>query len=432
MRFNQRLVELILAISDWLVVGGSLWLAYWWRQKVLVYWYEPIQPWWVYVWLMVGSWLVVWVVAKMKGLYDWRLVFKKNIGEYFWRVWEVGFLLGLLLMSGSYLVKYDFSRVVVVVWWGLVLVLWPIARLWLGKWLRKRFDYYVLVVGKNRMAKRLVQSLKEEIGNQVIKIKTVKRLPYRVKGYDEVVVVEPGLGVDRVLNWFRKHKDEIKELGIGLNFFPKIFNDPRLHLDYDRLPRLSVGKKRWWYDKVKRVMDIVVGLGLLIASLPVMVVVGLVVGVLSRRFPVIGLERIGWQGKPFKMYKFLTMKGKPQAAKSPNTGNDPRIYWWGRFLRRSSLDELPQLFNVVKGDMSLVGPRPEMRMEVDKYKPWQRIRLEVKPGLTGLWQILGRKDLPLNKNLQYDLYYVANVSLGLDLMILFKTPWVVMKGKGAY
>ena len=101
-------------------------------------------------------------------------------------------------------------------------------------------------------------------------------------------------------------------------------------------------------------------------------------------------------------------------------------------VRRTSLDELPQLLNVLRGEMSLVGPRPEMPFIVSQYNDWQRIRLSIKPGLTGLWQILGRKDLYLHENLEYDFFYIKNQSLLLDLIILLKTIPAVLKGKGAY
>ncbi|MBI3361009.1 MAG: sugar transferase, partial [Chloroflexi bacterium] len=114
------------------------------------------------------------------------------------------------------------------------------------------------------------------------------------------------------------------------------------------------------------------------------------------------------------------------------TPDDTRVTRMGRFLRRTSLDELPQLFNVLKGEMSLVGPRPEMQFIVEGYEPWQRGRLAVPPGITGWWQVSGRSNLPMHLNTQYDLYYIRNYSLWLDLMILWKTVGVVIRGQGAY
>jgi lipopolysaccharide/colanic/teichoic acid biosynthesis glycosyltransferase len=122
----------------------------------------------------------------------------------------------------------------------------------------------------------------------------------------------------------------------------------------------------------------------------------------------------------------------PPFSESPKNEDDPRITKFGRFLRRTSLDELPQLINVIKGEMSLVGPRPEMPFIVERYSKWERKRLDVKPGITGLWQILGRKNLPLQENIHYDFYYIKNRSIVLDFMILLKTIPAVLRRKGAY
>jgi lipopolysaccharide/colanic/teichoic acid biosynthesis glycosyltransferase len=112
--------------------------------------------------------------------------------------------------------------------------------------------------------------------------------------------------------------------------------------------------------------------------------------------------------------------------------DDPRVTSVGRLLRRFSLDELPQLFNVLAGSMSLVGPRPELPYLAEKYEPWQRQRFDVLPGITGWWQINSRSDKPMQLHIEDDLYYIQNYSIWLDLRILVRTIWVVLSGKGAY
>jgi len=155
-------------------------------------------------------------------------------------------------------------------------------------------------------------------------------------------------------------------------------------------------------------------------------------------------RRVGENGKLFDMLKFRTMVQnaddlKDQIVKVDEKGHmfhklrdDPRITRVGKFLRRTSMDEWPQLFNVIKGEMSLVGPRPEMPWLVEKYELWQRKRFAVPQGMTGWWQINGRSDKPMHLNTQDDLYYVQHYSIWLDLQILFKTAWVVLRGKGAF
>ena len=150
--------------------------------------------------------------------------------------------------------------------------------------------------------------------------------------------------------------------------------------------------------------------------------------------PVFFLQtRIGKDGRPFRMIKFRTMHLEASGdAPAPSQRDDPRITNIGRWLRRYSLDELPQVINVLKGEMSMVGPRPEMPFIVDKYGPMERERLRVKPGLTGLWQISYARGEAIHDNIDYDIYYIENQSLLLDFMILNLTLFAVVKGTGAY
>jgi lipopolysaccharide/colanic/teichoic acid biosynthesis glycosyltransferase len=155
-------------------------------------------------------------------------------------------------------------------------------------------------------------------------------------------------------------------------------------------------------------------------------------------------KRVGENGRLFEMLKFRTMirnaeQLQGQVEKLDSNGNlihktkdDPRVTRVGRMLRRLSLDELPQLFNVMAGTMSLVGPRPEMPYLVEKYQPWQRKRFAIPPGLTGWWQVSGRSDKPMHLHTEDDLYYIQNYSIWLDLQIIVRTIWVVLIGKGSY
>lgn len=185
------------------------------------------------------------------------------------------------------------------------------------------------------------------------------------------------------------------------------------------------------YPAVKRGMDIMLGcVGMLIFALlygPIAVAIKL-----DSPGPVIfAQQRIGQGGRPFTVYKFRTMhlNANPYDVK-PLTDQDERITRVGRWLRRTSLDEWPQFINVLKGEMSMVGPRPEQPFLVERYQPWQQRRLVVKPGLTGWWQVNGRPH-PMSEHVEYDLYYVDHQSLRLDLMILVRTFGAIISGKGA-
>jgi exopolysaccharide biosynthesis polyprenyl glycosylphosphotransferase len=195
----------------------------------------------------------------------------------------------------------------------------------------------------------------------------------------------------------------------------------------------------------KRLLDIVLsGMMLLLAS-PLILLVAFAIKLDTPDGSVLFVQqRVGENGRVFGMYKFRSMvpnadqllhtvsKVDGQGKRIFKFKNDPRITRIGRLIRRTSLDELPQLFNVLKGDMSLVGPRPELPWLVQDYEPWQLTRFAVPQGITGWWQVNGRSDKPMHLNTEDDIYYVQNYSLWMDVYILLKTPWVVLRGKGAY
>lgn len=195
---------------------------------------------------------------------------------------------------------------------------------------------------------------------------------------------------------------------------------------------------------LKRMFDVVVGTLLFAIALPVMVIVGFLVRVTSRGPALFRQERVGKGGRPFVMYKFRSMvQGAEELHEQlvQESGSDtvlfklredPRVTAVGRILRRWALDELPQLWNVVKGDMSLVGPRPALPGETARYTNRLRTRLQVKPGLTGLWQVNGRHELPFADYIRYDLFYVENWSLGLDLYVIGKTLPALLARRGSY
>lgn len=212
----------------------------------------------------------------------------------------------------------------------------------------------------------------------------------------------------------------------------KVFNvssDGLAFLEGQRL-RKSTGLV---YYAVKRMLDIIFSLLGILIAFPFFPLITYLIKKDSDSSAIISQERIGLNGKKFILYKFRTMKiDTPLYASAPRKDNDSRVTKFGKFLRKYSLDELPQLWNVLKGEMSIVGPRPEMPFIVEKYEPWQKIRLEVKPGITGLWQILGRKDIPLEENIEYDIYYVYNQSFFLDLAIILKTLPHLLFPRGSY
>jgi lipopolysaccharide/colanic/teichoic acid biosynthesis glycosyltransferase len=184
----------------------------------------------------------------------------------------------------------------------------------------------------------------------------------------------------------------------------------------------------------KRALDLVGATALLVLSSPLMALAALLIRLESRGHPIYKQRRVGRHGRPFEIYKFRTMVDGAEyvgAGLAVNQG-DPRITRVGHLLRRWSLDELPNLVNVVRGEMSLVGPRPTIQVQVDQYTPHQRRRLEVKPGITGWAQVNGRTSLPWHERIELDVWYVDHHSLLLDVRILLRSLRLVFEGYGLY
>lgn len=197
------------------------------------------------------------------------------------------------------------------------------------------------------------------------------------------------------------------------------------------------------YNMAKRALDIMAStLGLIILS-PILLVVAILIKLESKGPAIFSQKRIGLNKKEFKMYKFRSMvqnaeELKEKLAKENEMSgpmfkmkNDPRVTKVGRFIRKTSIDELPQLINVLKGEMSLVGPRPSLPKEVSKFEPWMLRRLQVKPGLTCYWQVSGRNNIDFEDWMKLDLQYVNDRSFWLDLKLIFKTAGVLFGDKNA-
>jgi lipopolysaccharide/colanic/teichoic acid biosynthesis glycosyltransferase len=186
------------------------------------------------------------------------------------------------------------------------------------------------------------------------------------------------------------------------------------------------------YGLTKRSCDVVGSTILLAVLLPLGLMVAISIKFDSPGPVFFRHYRIGKNGKQFILWKFRSMKADvPRYGIHPQSAADMRLTRVGRLIRRLSIDELPQLINVLRGEMSFVGPRPEMPFIVDRYRPIERKRLAVKPGITGLWQISPDRAFPIHENLQYDLYYIRNQNLLLDGAILLRTLAAVVRGTGA-
>jgi exopolysaccharide biosynthesis polyprenyl glycosylphosphotransferase len=373
-----------------------------------------------------------------------------------------GATLGLLVLSATafFVKELQIGRTVVLASVAINLGLQGVSRMFfhrLERSLRRSGsqDLRVLIVGTGVPAIRLLQKLQDhpEDGFRVVgMIDDAEELPEKdVAGIpvlgrvddlreiaarhrvEEIFVAMPSLGHTRMLSLVLACEDLGVTFRVVTNLFEVLTAGNPLDL-IDDLPLVRLGRERVHplYEPSKRLFDVVLAALGLVLTAPLVAWVSLRLH-WSGVPPYFVHERVGRNGRRFQMVKLRTLTdGVSPYEEAPRSADDARITGYGRWLRATSIDELPQLWNVLCGDMSLVGPRPEMPFIVDGYDAWQRRRLTVKPGITGLWQILGRKDLPMHENLQYDFYYIRNRSLALDVSILLRTVGAVLSRRGAF
>jgi exopolysaccharide biosynthesis polyprenyl glycosylphosphotransferase len=381
----------------------------------------------------------------------------------------------LLAVAGflSYAADLDLSRALVVVGipaLTLTTLVWRYAaRLHLRR-LRAdgRCTKRVIVVGRGGAVLELADRVRQEnyAGLDVVgfcvtpadraRVAALADVP--VEGLDDVPSMAARLGADTIAvtsasetaaQYLRQLSWRLEGSGVELLVAPGLIEvaGPRLRIrPFEGLPLLSVEQPRFegWQRMVKGAVDRCAAAVALLLLAPVLAAIALAVRLTSDGPALYRQERIGINGRSFTMLKFRSMvvdaDDRLEAIRAENISDgllfkmrdDPRVTTVGRWLRRLSLDELPQLFNVLGGSMALVGPRPPLPVEVARYDSSVSRRLLVKPGLTGLWQISGRSDLPWEEAVRLDLRYVENWSLALDLLILWKTTRAVLNRSGAY
>lgn len=247
---------------------------------------------------------------------------------------------------------------------------------------------------------------------------------------DAIIIAVPSIPHDK----FVRTVQEALAAGARVSFVPSHFLRSDSWVDYEDLDGVLLASftrtpHRTAYAMAKRVLDFAGSLLLLLITFPLFVLIAVLIRLTSPGPAIFTHERVGQHGHSFRMFKFRTMlESASSYAYSPRASSDPRITPVGRFLRRTSLDELPQLLNVLLGHMSLVGPRPEMPFIVEQYTETHRQRLQVKPGITGLWQLSGDRAYLIHENIEYDLYYLRHRNFFMDLAILLHTVGFAMRG----
>lgn len=313
----------------------------------------------------------------------------------------------------------------------------------------------VCVVGSSAAADQLVESLSADLrlGQRVVsRIQLTASDPVaeiqnlmRTQHIDEVILADPVVSrADRM-----KLLDYCNEFHVVFKYASDLLDAKVSNIRYEQIAgqqliEIMRTPLDGWGRILKRVWDVTVSAVLLVILSPVFLLVAIAVKVDSPGPVFFGAVRVGEGGRTFKLYKFRSMIVNAQAMKQDlmaynerpdgplfKMKNDPRVTRVGRFIRRTSLDELPQFFNAFLGNMSLVGPRPHEPEEVNRYRKEHRTLLAIKPGVTGLAQISGRSDLNFDEEARLDIYYIEHWSPWLDLKILFRTPWAVLTAKSA-
>lgn len=362
------------------------------------------------------------------------------------------------------------SRALFIYLWALAIVLVGLMRLLrrlLTRAFRKRgigIERVLVVGGGNALGRRIMHSIATErsLTAQVVGfvdlepcddfgrfrfLGTVRDIPGIVSGQrvDTIVIALPAASHDQML----RITDLCQRRGVTFRVVPDLYQ-MRLHrVDADTIngiPLIAVSESQIRGSNLllKRLMDAPLAVLTLTLLSPFLALIALAIKLDSEGPVLFRQTRIGKDGVPFTLYKYRSMKKDAEKElallleRNEATGpifkirDDPRMTRVGKWLRRASLDELPQLINVVKGEMSLVGPRPPLPTEVEKYEDWHLRRLEVSPGLTCLWQVSGRSEIPFDEMVMLDIYYIENWSLGLDLAILLRTIPAVLTGGGAF
>ena len=262
---------------------------------------------------------------------------------------------------------------------------------------------------------------------------------------DEVVLALPRYAHERLVDTV----GQLQAMSITVRVVPDLFDLAFIKTtveDFEGIPLINLVEPVLdpFQQLIKRGFDLIMGTISLLLAAPVMAIVALLIKLDSPGPTLYTPDRVGQKGRIFKMYKFRSMAVDADQRRDEvitytedgvpihKRADDPRVTRIGKFIRRTSLDELPQLLNVIKGDMSLVGPRPEMPWLVDLYEPWQYKRFTVPQGITGWWQVNGRSDKIMHLHIEEDLYYIQNYSLALDIFILWKTISAVVKKSGAF
>ena len=467
-RYTNIILPILLIVTDYIAIICAESFAFWFRNS------------------FVGnnslhiSWLNFWVVFPLLYIIFLNIEQLYNRRAQFWQIIQKLFVTSCYAITAIIILLYiariaaSTSRMFIAVFWLVSFILLVIFRYIVKKVLEKcqLLQVPVLIIGAGKTAELLVQGIKDDAGmgykiiglleDNKVEQGILEKYPVLGKFTDaekvitkyniqHVFIAAPGLEQGKLTQLIYKVQPLVKSMGVIPNLIgvpmggieaESLFNEKLMLL------RLKNNLAKPVNRYIKTIFDYVLTITGTIAISPILIVIALWIYKDSPGPVIFKHRRIGKNGKEFNCYKFRSMcidakekleellKNDPQAKaeweKDFKLKNDPRITKSGAFLRKTSLDELPQIFNVLKGEMSLVGPRPIIRDEIARYGEYIGDYLMVKPGITGMWQVSGRSDIDYKERVLLDSWYTRNWSVWLDVTLLFKTFKVVLLRKGAY
>lgn len=463
---HTQFFENILFLADIFIIGFSWLLSYYIRfYSGLIPIEKGIPPFKIYLFLIIPILLIWGFVFKFFGLYR-----PKRMSSYFNEAFDIAkactFSVFILIFLTFLFRQYEYSRLVFLGFWVMTIVAMSIERVAFREILRylRRKGYnlkYALIVGTGALAEDMLKRIEShpELGMKVIcfissdeysTTRHIKDIP--VAGiYKDIRGIIKEKEIDQVIIALPAEKHSItveilKDIGdemVDIKVVPDLYEFMTLRggiEEFDGLPIISLQDTPLygWNIVIKRVTDIIVSITALIITAPLMILIAVLIKLTSAGPVFYKQERMGIGGDTFKMLKFRTMRMDAEKETGPVWArkNDPRSTRLGSFLRRTSLDELPQFINVFKGDMSIVGPRPERPVFIEEFRkkiPRYMLRHKMKAGITGWAQVNGwRGNTSLEKRIECDLFYIENWSLLFDIKILWLTVWKGLINKNAY
>jgi exopolysaccharide biosynthesis polyprenyl glycosylphosphotransferase len=469
--FLVRLIKITDAVIILISFFSSYFITFHIRKAVGVLFWENFESFLQKYFLLGVIAMPVWIwTMSLSGVYqNFRT---KTFSDTLWKFIQSGGLTVISLGSITFLFKMQLaSRSYIAVFIFTAVVLLSIERYIFLKilqiiWEKGYNQINLLIVGTGKRAQHFIGVIKDHadwgfqivglidddpklLGKEIMDYPIVGRIRdipkvLRHSVIDRVIFIVPRLWLNRIEEAIFHCEREGIPTAVSVDLFkPKLAQLQLSNLAGIPLIIYQTSIAKEWQLFFKRTIDIVVAFFTIVLLLPVFIIAMIGIKISSKGPIFFSQVRCGLNGRKFTLYKFRSMfVGADMRKKELERQNemngpvfkmkrDPRITPFGRFIRKLSIDELPQLFNVLKGDMSLVGPRPPLPAEVSMYQSWQRRRLSMKPGLTCIWQVSGRSRIDFDRWMEMDLEYIDQFSLWLDFKILFRTFFVVLTGYGA-